>query len=918
MILSGADNRPPMLNKDLYDSWKSIMELYMQNREHGRMILESVEHGHLIRPTAEENGVIKTKKYAELSAAKKIQVDCDMKATNIILQGLHADIYLLVNHHRAAKDLWERVQLLMQGFVVPVFSLGDVLISCLNKVMAFLTFVVLRGSPLPIISSELPLIYETKPLFKTTWLQCNKFRGDKGKIILVLLIRVMLLVQREILQVDRQGLLNATIVKVKGIWIDNPHSLNDQGMLHGTEDLDTYDLECDDLLTAQAVLMANISNYGSDIILEVPNSETYLNDMDSQSYQNPFYLKKAQRIKPTLYDGIVISKKHVVMPVTDDEETLILEKESRSKMLEKEKDPEAIKQNISHKPIDYEKLNRLTEDFGKRFTPQQELSAEQAFWLHISNPTVESSSTPPVRVEVPSELPKVSLVNESLKKLKFQLTQFDFVVKKRTTLDALTEGEWGFKHTKVVFNNENFPFLKSLKNIFNVFDKDLLNEIKEVQTVFDQVQAAVQQSSVDKQCLEIANKELLLKNDRLSIQIMSQDIVSTVMNCMSLNVDCMHVCIHRSKSYEKCLNLDAEFSKSKQASNSLQDDIISGLPPYSAITPNEPVDSLSMGDEHLNTIPATKSDEFIKSCVENLVPNPSESEGKNGCDLPACFKTFSNVLFDADYESDSNQHHFNTESDRIESMLNHDSSIIPSSSKIDSLLDEFTGELTLLKSIPLGIDKTDCYHENEIRFTKRLLYDNSSPRPPKEFISKNSNADIESFSPSPIPIKDSDSHMEEIDLTFLLLRRLILFLMSSPVNSFFSNQFHQGLIKPTVILKKKFVLSRDCCMITHLLVHRNNLFLKNSDTAIESFSSFPNPVEDNDSFMEEIDLSFTPDDPMPSGIEEDDYDSERDILILEDLLSNDSLSLPENESFHFDIPSSSRPPAKPPVVIQEF
>ncbi|GKD04544.1 hypothetical protein Tco_1179518 [Tanacetum coccineum] len=115
MILSGADNRPPMLDKDLYDSWKSRMELYMQNKEHGRMILESIEHGPLIWPTVEENGVIRTKKYVELSAAKKIQVDCDMKATNIILQGLPADIYSLVSHHRVAKDLWERVQLLMQG-----------------------------------------------------------------------------------------------------------------------------------------------------------------------------------------------------------------------------------------------------------------------------------------------------------------------------------------------------------------------------------------------------------------------------------------------------------------------------------------------------------------------------------------------------------------------------------------------------------------------------------------------------------------------------------------------------------------------------------------------------------------------------------------------------------------------------------
>nr|GFD46074.1 hypothetical protein [Tanacetum cinerariifolium] len=117
------------------------------------------------------------------------------------------------------------------------------------------------------------------------------------------------------------------------------------------------------------------------------------------------------------------------------------------------------------------------------------------------------------------------------------------------------------------------------------------------------------------------------------------------------------------------------------------------------ITPNETVDSFIMGDKHLDTVPATESDEFIKSSVENLVPNPSESEGENGCDLLACFTTFSNILFDAEYEFDSvdnqplhnedfpgeifsnrlfeeeinsmriNQHHFNAESDLVESML---------------------------------------------------------------------------------------------------------------------------------------------------------------------------------------------------------------------------------------------------------
>ncbi|GJV86590.1 hypothetical protein Tco_1530528 [Tanacetum coccineum] len=68
-------------------------------------IVHLFENGPLIWPTIEDNRVIRKKKYAELSAAEKIQADCDMKATNIILQGLPADIYSLVNHHRVAKDL---------------------------------------------------------------------------------------------------------------------------------------------------------------------------------------------------------------------------------------------------------------------------------------------------------------------------------------------------------------------------------------------------------------------------------------------------------------------------------------------------------------------------------------------------------------------------------------------------------------------------------------------------------------------------------------------------------------------------------------------------------------------------------------------------------------------------------------------
>nr|GEY67337.1 hypothetical protein [Tanacetum cinerariifolium] len=114
-ILSSADNRPPMLEKDMYDSWKSRMKLYMLNIKHGMMILELVKQGPLLWLTVEEDGVTRLKKYFELSTAEAIQFDCDVKATNIILQGLPPEFYALVSTHKVAKELWERIQMLMQG-----------------------------------------------------------------------------------------------------------------------------------------------------------------------------------------------------------------------------------------------------------------------------------------------------------------------------------------------------------------------------------------------------------------------------------------------------------------------------------------------------------------------------------------------------------------------------------------------------------------------------------------------------------------------------------------------------------------------------------------------------------------------------------------------------------------------------------
>ncbi|GJR20481.1 integrase, catalytic region, zinc finger, CCHC-type containing protein [Tanacetum coccineum] len=119
-------------------------------------------------------------------------------------------------------------------------------------------------------------------------------------------------------------------------------------------------------------------------------------------FQNPFYLKKAQKIRPMLYDGNVIAKETNVISIADSEESLMLEEESQSKMLSKQSDPLVLEKKVNTKLIDYAELNQLSEDFGKRFIPQRELSDEQA--LH---PIIDQSASSPVKIEAPQELPKM-------------------------------------------------------------------------------------------------------------------------------------------------------------------------------------------------------------------------------------------------------------------------------------------------------------------------------------------------------------------------------------------------------------------------------------------------------------------------------------------------------------------------------
>ncbi|GJR22350.1 retrovirus-related pol polyprotein from transposon TNT 1-94 [Tanacetum coccineum] len=127
-------------------------------------------------------------------------------------------------------------------------------------------------------------------------------------------------------------------------------------------------------------------------------------------FQNPFYLKKAQQIRAMLYDGSVIAKEANMISIADSEETLMLEEESRSKMILKQSDLMVLEKKVIIKPINYAELNRLSKDFGNRFIPQQELSNEQAFRLQTSYPNTDQSASLLVKIEAPRELPKITIL----------------------------------------------------------------------------------------------------------------------------------------------------------------------------------------------------------------------------------------------------------------------------------------------------------------------------------------------------------------------------------------------------------------------------------------------------------------------------------------------------------------------------
>nr|GEV53919.1 integrase, catalytic region, zinc finger, CCHC-type, peptidase aspartic, catalytic [Tanacetum cinerariifolium] len=358
-------------------------------------------------------------------------------------QGLSPDVYALVNHHKVAKDICDRVKLLMQGISLSKqdreckmygkfdkFSdvKGEILHQCylrfaqlfndMNIIQMTMQLVqvntkFLNSLPLEwgkfvtdvklarnLHTSNYDQLYAYLEQHEMVESPFSKFKEDKVRMLSVQVYKEMLQCtqpkkRRDASWFKEKVLLVQAHAEGKELDEEQLAFLIDLGVVDGqvaqrithyaafqTDDLDAYDFDCDDISSAKVIFMANLSSCDSDVLSE--------------------------RIKPILYDGNVLSKTHDVLSVVDDEETLILAEESRLKMVEKQNDPIMNKEKINITLINYTELNKLAEGFGKHFIPQQELSVEQKFWLQSFDKNFEepSTSNTPVKIEVPRELPK--------------------------------------------------------------------------------------------------------------------------------------------------------------------------------------------------------------------------------------------------------------------------------------------------------------------------------------------------------------------------------------------------------------------------------------------------------------------------------------------------------------------------------
>nr|GEU40973.1 uncharacterized mitochondrial protein AtMg00810-like [Tanacetum cinerariifolium] len=502
------------------------------------MILECIKNGLLIWPSIEENRVTRLKKYSELSATEAIQTDCDVKATNIILQGLSPEVYAFVSNHKVIKELWERIQLLMQGTSMTKQERECKLYDKFDK------FPYKKGETLHEFYLSFSLLLNDMNIYN---MKLEQFQVNT-KFLNILLPEWSKFVTDVKLVRD----LHTTNV-------DQLHAYLGHHKFHANE--------------------------GRQTSFAAGTSRTYTPGASGNNFRKQktvicYSCKREghmskQCTKPNRKQDDSWSKDKVLLVQAQSNGQILHEDElaflADTGITEAQPTQTVITHNAAYQADDLDayysdcdefntakvtlmvNLSHYGSDDLAEFVPQTKLFDEQAFWSQNSmNSPEPTPSTRPTKFEVPKELPKVSMVNISLKKLKHHLARFDVVFKERIIATAITEGTWGLEHTKACFRDEIILFVKTLKDLFNSFDQFLVDELSKVQNVFHQIEQAVEQHRVKSKTFEVKMNKVLNENEQLLEQVISKDIVNII---VTSSVNNAYELVHECK---RCLELETE------------------------------------------------------------------------------------------------------------------------------------------------------------------------------------------------------------------------------------------------------------------------------------------------------------------------------------------------------------------------
>ncbi|GJR59231.1 hypothetical protein Tco_1501393 [Tanacetum coccineum] len=542
--------------------------LPLYDREHRRMILESVEHGPLIWPTIEENGVTRTKKYAELSATEKIQADYDMKAINIILQ---------VNQQTHLAEFPQ----IDSGLAVPVFKQGDDPIDAINKM----------------IGDKILMLLCPKPKRKrdATW-----FREK------VLLVKAQgnskVLTEEELEFLADPGIVEGPVTQ----------SVMTHNAAYQADDLDAYDFDCDEISTAKAVLMANLSGYGSDVLSEylIESQTAAVQDTNSFAQQDGLILSVFEQLSNQVTNCNKVNNDNLIANETlsaklerykewvklleerqnvdlGTREKLIIDniiREKNAQFADFEKEINNLKQTLSKQTKEKELLTKTFNVFkneskekeaknidtkialGKKVKELDNIKAKQIRPM-LYDGNVITKETNVISI---ADSEETLMLEEEIRSKMFLKQSDPMVLEKKVNTKSINYDE--LNRLPKDFGKHFVPQreLSDEQALHPIINQSASSHVKiEALRELPKMEAVVQQYHVDKQCFEIQKKQFLIENDRLLEQIISQDIVNIVVNSSadvntSVKVN-SSVIMNDSVNYvemcNKCLELEAELIK---------------------------------------------------------------------------------------------------------------------------------------------------------------------------------------------------------------------------------------------------------------------------------------------------------------------------------------------------------------------